>query len=126
MLSSNVSARWPMIKKQSLTDNAKQRIAQFLKRSHSRGRLPLAQLSEAFANLSAVGLLSILSWICGGCGARIEQPSQVPGPALYGAPAGNPSPSIPRVGPDSSAQEWTNASFACMQTELSPATLFHC
>src|SRR5437764_9795734 len=101
MLSRNVSARRAMIKKRSLTDNAKQRIAQFLLRSHLAGKPPFVRLRGAF------WLLPIVPWVCAGCGVRTEQSSHAPGPALYGAPAGVPSKSIPRVGPNLGAQEWT-------------------
>src|SRR5882724_7195957 len=47
-------------------------------------------------------------------------------PALYGAPLGTSSQSIPRLHPMTpQSNDWTHAPFACVQTELSPATLYH-
>ncbi len=45
--------------------------------------------------------------------------------ALYGPPLGIPSKSIPRVGSSEKVEAWTRAPFSCVQTELSPATLYH-
>src|SRR2546423_14125246 len=46
--------------------------------------------------------------------------------ALYGAPLGAPSKTIPRVRPAATnAGDWTSAPFSSIQTELSPATLYH-
>ena len=47
-------------------------------------------------------------------------------PALYGAPLGAPSKTIPRVrSMRTNSEDWSSAPFSCVQTELSPATLYH-
>ena len=46
-------------------------------------------------------------------------------PALYGPPAGTPSGDIPRARPMARTPgEWAAAPFYCLQTELSPSTLY--
>src|SRR5262249_7259274 len=48
-------------------------------------------------------------------------------PALYDVPVSAPSRSIPRVRPlDLKRDDWKAAPFYFIQTELSPATLYHC
>ncbi len=47
-------------------------------------------------------------------------------PALYGPPTGAPPKTVPRVRPMGSAPaDWNKVPFHFIQTELSPATLFH-
>ncbi len=47
-------------------------------------------------------------------------------PALYGEPASEPATLIPRARPfDAAARSWQDAAFSFVQTELSPATLYH-
>ncbi len=63
-----------------------------------------------------------------GCTKHETSPalSMAPGPALYGEPTGRASQSIARVQPQRGTNEnWTTAQFSYLQTELSPATLFH-
>ena len=49
------------------------------------------------------------------------------GPSLYDNPVSAPSPSISRVRPmELKNDSWKAAPFYCIQTELSPATLYHC
>ncbi len=53
-------------------------------------------------------------------------PSTASNPALYGPPSGTPAKVIPRARPmNANSQDWTRAPFSCVQTELSPATLYH-
>ena len=62
--------------------------------------------------------------LAAGCG---RQDSRGPsGPARYGALTNQPSSSVPRALPDHSGEQpWLKSEFAVVQTELSPATLFH-
>src|SRR6266404_7333387 len=65
--------------------------------------------------------------ILAGCSGRTgDGVSAASGPALYGAPQGVPSKYIPRVhAMERTKEDWTRAAFSCVQTELSPATLYH-
>ena len=66
---------------------------------------------------------AFLALALAGCGDR--HPS-APATGAYGPLTTEPSKSIARVRPDSSAaQPWTNAGLSVIQTELSPATLYH-
>src|SRR5437016_8049359 len=62
-----------------------------------------------------------------GCSVKKdERPASASNPALYGPPQGAASKSIPRVlATKPNEGDWTRAAFACVQTELSPATLYH-
>src|SRR5713101_8292801 len=97
-----------------------------LERRKPLGTPLFLRIKEALAGVQVVWRLAIFSCVCAGCNPQTEHSKQAPGPALYGAPAGEASKSIPRARPNSTNQEWTNAPFAFVQTELSPATLFHC
>src|SRR5437868_2676613 len=59
-----------------------------------------------------------------GCGK--QAPERAASPAAYGEPGGTSSTNIQRLRPPADNQSgWQNAGFACVQTELSPATLYH-
>jgi hypothetical protein len=69
--------------------------------------------------LLSMGILTLLSTMAF---ADIQQDST----ALYGEPTGKPSESIQRVKPVGYTDEdWKNAAFFYIQTELSPATLYY-
>jgi hypothetical protein len=59
-----------------------------------------------------------------GCGKKPEQRADLP--AAYGEPLATASTSIPKLRPALTNHDaWQKAGFACVQTELSPATLYH-
>lgn len=58
-------------------------------------------------------------------GAAPRPAPAVPKTGLYGPPAGTPSRSIPVARPPADDAGWQKAPFAFLQTELSPATLYH-
>ena len=62
---------------------------------------------------------------CSERGSNSPPLEQAPGPAVYGAPQGVPSTTIPRARPSAKDESWKIAPFSFVQTELSPATLFH-
>lgn len=65
----------------------------------------------------------ILALALAGCG---DQRPSSPSTGGYGPLTAEPSKSIVRARPDNSATEpWTNAGLTVIQTELSPATLYH-
>src|SRR5436190_861321 len=58
-----------------------------------------------------------------GCG---EKQPQTPSAGTYGTCTVEPSKNFPSARPDrSAAQPWTNGALSVIQTELSPATLYH-
>jgi hypothetical protein len=63
-----------------------------------------------------------------GCSRQEDRRSpQAGGPALYGELPAQPATLVPRARPfDPANDAWKRAPFAVVQTELSPATLFHC
>ena len=69
-----------------------------------------------------------LCCLVGGCKERSDPATPAANtPARYGSPTGVASTAIPRVKPvgASADDSWKNAPFYCIQTELSPATLYH-
>ena len=72
-------------------------------------------------------LLPALLWT--GCSDDLSPRREAPSgkaPALYGDPARLASAAAPRAPLfDPAAGEWQQAGFCCIQTELSPATLYH-
>jgi len=87
----------------------------------------LRTIRQAWETWIAKGL-SLALLVSVGCSVeRTDKPSaSASEPALYGAPLGTPSPSIPRLHPMApQSNDWRRAPFACVQTELSPATLYH-
>ena len=83
---------------------------------------------SAFFRISDFGLRIFPLLLLIGCsnepsGSASQSPST---PAAYGQPAGAPSSAIPRARAMAADLAWTNAPFYCLQTELSPATLYHC
>src|SRR5260221_10252968 len=92
--------------------------------------MPFEVLSTAqrsfFPHICGVGFIALAA--LAGCsvepaGNSVPSPSS---PALYGPPSGTPAKVIPRARPmDANSQDWTRAPFSCVQTELSPATLYH-
>ena len=60
---------------------------------------------------------------CAGCR---EERSETPRTGVYGALTNSPAQTFPRARPDRSSEApWTNGELAVIQTELSPATLYH-
>src|SRR5437016_448730 len=58
-------------------------------------------------------------------GCEKKAPKRASAPATYGEPSGTISTNIPRLRlPATNHAVWQNAPFACVQTELSPATLY--
>src|SRR4051812_41997400 len=81
---------------------------------------------DLFARVWSVFLLALLA--AGGCSKEPagHPTSSASNEAVYGSQTALPSSSIPRVRPmPGKAEDWSNASFACVKTELSPATLYH-
>ncbi|HUR45898.1 MAG TPA: hypothetical protein VMZ27_08510 [Candidatus Saccharimonadales bacterium] len=74
-----------------------------------------------FRRLLWCALVASLFWT--GCGK--QTPERAPALALYGEPTGVASTSIPKLRSPVLNSNWENAGFACVQTELSPATLYH-
>jgi hypothetical protein len=69
-------------------------------------------------------------WACVPClllaACKKQASESASGTALYGKPTGTSSANIPRLKPISTNEiSWKDAPFACVQTELSPATLYH-
>src|SRR6266850_510909 len=73
-----------------------------------------------------VRLLCLILLLVTGCDRSPSTAQPASGPALYGPPTGKASTSIARVRPNQTSADWQHAAFAVVQTELSPATLFHC
>ena len=71
----------------------------------------------------ARAIICLLAALLFGCR---EKPAEAPRTGVYGPMTNSPSHSIARVRPDVSAtQPWTTGELAVIQTELSPATLYH-
>ena len=60
------------------------------------------------------------------CSPKQEFTPQAPGPAAYGEVPDTLSGHVTRLRTNAPSPDWQKAAFSCVQTELSPATLFHC
>jgi hypothetical protein len=73
-------------------------------------------MTKWWLSLALIGVLT-------GCG---ERRTAAPATGTYGQPAGKASIEVQRARPDRSAeQSWTNGTLSVVQTELSPAALWH-
>jgi len=89
-------------------------------------RPPVTERSTSLHLLKSVWAFPVLLAICIGCDQNAQKPTRAPGPALYGELTAKPPTSIRPARPNSADKDWQQAPFAVIETELSPATLFHC
>src|ERR1051326_372561 len=87
--------------------------------------LRLSMPVEVSKKARKAGVLILLA-LSACCDKQASNAAPTP-PALYGPPQNSPSQSIPRLRPmaPKSAEALSRAPFSCVETELSPATLYH-
>ena len=89
--------------------------------THSTRFTPGAYVAGSMMKCFVWFALTLLAFT--GCGDKREE---APTTGSYGPPSGKVSAQIERVRPDRSAETpWTNGALSVVQTELSPATLWH-
>ena len=83
--------------------------------------------SNSRVGISFLPLLAMLALAgCSDQSAPAARSAKATNPPLYGEPTGKASDSIPRARPNTNNAAWQSAPFWFLQTELSPATLYHC